>query len=344
MVGTRAIRRLKRSLVSAKPFLVILLGGTAILAGIQSPASAAVVQPCVTSASRVGPPNGITFLPINGGTQTYCQSAFGWSDTWFATSQPALYDMHQDVLSGDNAPNLIYKTLTGTTVGSGNPQNFISPWLDGGTLNSLFIGSKWKVLNDLSVSGNVGTSKITLSGLDATITTTVAPSGQPNEITEQFHFTNNTGVVIADILFSDYYNFHSNGSSFGDIVCPTTTFNSTTGTVTTTGKTGGGCSPIVINGTMAGSQLPLEWDLGLSTAVLADIAANTYNGALGPFVGDGAADLVWDLGALAVGASTDFTITKNFVPLNDVPEPASLVLLLTGLLGVGLLKGRRKIG
>jgi hypothetical protein len=324
----------------AKIFLTFLVGSIAVLASVQFPANAAIVEPCVTSAAGAGPPNGITFLPINGGTQTYCQSAFGWSDTWFATSQPTTYDAHQDVLSGDNAPNLLYKTAIGTTVGSGNPQNFIGPWLDGGSLNSNFIGSNWKVLNDISASGNTGTSKITLNGLDLTITTTVAPSGQPNEVTEQFHFTNNTSANIADILFSDYYNFHSNGSTAGDIVCPTTTFDNTTGTVTTTGKAGGGCSPIVINGTMVGSQLPLMWDLGLSTAVLADVAANTYNNALGPFVGDGAADVVWDVGALAVGASTDFTITKNFVPIGT-PEPTSLTLLMTGLLGIGLLACRK---
>src|SRR5271167_2827144 len=95
--------------------LTALIGGLALLAGVQSPAEAAVVQPCLTNAAigdAVNP--AITFLPINGGTQTYCQSAFGWSDTWFATSQPSSYNQGLDVLSGDNAPDLLYKTASGT--------------------------------------------------------------------------------------------------------------------------------------------------------------------------------------------------------------------------------------
>jgi hypothetical protein len=89
--------------------------------------------------------------------------------------------------SGDNAPGLIYKNAQGAFVGSGNNLNVIGPWLDGGTLNSQFKGSNWSVLNDILVSGNVATSKITLGGLDMAITTTVALSGQPNEVTEQLH-------------------------------------------------------------------------------------------------------------------------------------------------------------
>lgn len=329
------------TMASRRRFVAILLAALPLSLGFQSSATAATVQPCLTNAADgIGGP-AIKLLPINGGGQTYCQSAFGWSDTWFATSQPASYNSHLDVLSGDNAPDLKYTKGT-VTVGSGNQYNFISPWLDGGTLNSHFIGSDWKVVNDINVVGNVGTSTISLGGTTATtglvaaITTTVGVNG----VTEAFHFTNNTGDSIDKLLFSDYYNFHANGSMTSDLPCPTTTFDAGTGTVTTTGKTGGGCSAIVSNGTMQGSQLPSTWDLGKSTDVLAHIAAGTYNNAVGPFTGDGAIDMVWDLGSLANGASVDFTIKKNFVPIN-VAEPSSLAVLGTGLLGLGFLRRRR---
>lgn len=303
-----------------------------LLNATTSTAQAAVIQPCVTAAAQAGP-NAITVAPIYGGGQIYCQSAYGWSDTWFADSQPATYDQRKDVLSGDNAPDLRYRLANGQIVGSGNQYNFISPWLDGGTLNAQFIGSNWQVVNDISVNLNVGTSKITLGGLDAGITTTVLASG----ITETFVFTNNTNSAIEELLFSDYYNFHANGSLGGDIGCPTTTYDPITGTVTTVGQSGGGCSPIVKNGSMHGSQLPDVWTIGTSGNVLADIAAGNYNNLLGPVVGDGAIDMVWNLGALGIGQSKTFTIFKDFERL---PEPGTLAMLGLALLALGLMRRR----
>ena len=314
--------------------LALVAGVTAValLAALTVPtAQAAVVQPCVTAAAQgvIGP--AITVLPIYGGGQIYCQSAYGWSDTWFADSQPAVYDQRRDVLSGDNAPDLTYRRPNGALVGSGNQYNFISPWVDGGTLNAQFIGSNWTVVpaGDINVVGNVGTSKITLGGLDANITTTVLASG----ITETFVFTNNTQETILELLFSDYFNFHANGSlNLTDTACPTTSYDPLTGTVTTVGSFSGACSPIVKNGSMRGSQLPSKWDLDLATTVLADIAAGTYNNALGPVVGDGAIDMVWDLGTLGIGQSVTFTIFKDFELL---PEPGTLAVFSLGLAALG---------
>jgi len=316
-------------------FLPIVIGTLAALAVLEPPARAGIVQPCATNAANPGP-GSITFLPINGGNQTYCQSAYGWSDTWFPSSQPATYNQQLDAMSGDNAPGLIYKTnqrVVGSGNSLGNPYNFISPWLDGGNLQSGFIGSSWTVLNDIKVTGNVGTSKITLGGLDLTITTTVGANG----VTEHFSFMNNTGAAITDVLFSDYFNFHPNGSLLLDTHCATTTFAANPGTVTTTGSTGPGCGEIVPQGTMTGSMLPKAWDLGMPANVLSDIAMGTYNGFTGPIKGDGAADVVWDLGPLAIGGITDFTITKDFVP---APEPGSLLLLTTAVAGLLLLRRR----
>jgi PEP-CTERM motif len=246
-------------------------------------------------------------------------------------------------------------TSYGNFVGSGNSLNVVGPFLDGGTLNAIFRGSNWTIpggsggANDITVVGNVGKSLITLGGLNLAITTTVGVGLGGNGVTEAFHFTNNTGSAIQDILFDDYYNFHANGSlNTTQTACPTTTFNSGTGTAITIGSNAGGCAAIVSDGFMFGSAAPFTWDLGLAGDVLAAMTAanggnySGFNKALGPVTGDGAVDVVWDLGALAVGASTDFTITKNFnQPPPSTPEPASLALLGTGLLGLALVRRRR---
>jgi len=341
-------------MIRIRALIGVLLGGLGLLAAVA--AQAATQQPCVTNASNGNGSPFITFTPIVGPGQTYCQSAFGWSDTWFPTSNPTQYDQHQDVLSGDNAPTLFYVNAQGQVVGAGSQTvngvasssyNFISPWLDGGTLNSHNIGGNWEVLSDINVVANVGTSKIclgctsngnggfNLDGLIVDITTTVSGAA----VTEQFVITNDTGADITSLYFDDYFNFHPNGSLGGDLGCATTTFNTAgNGTVLTTGSNGGGCSAIVSAGQMTGSVPAVAWELGLTPTVLTAMAAGTYNNAVGPCVGDCAVDVLWSLGALESGDSTTFTIFKPFIL--KAPEPGSLGLLGLGLIALRLFRRR----
>ena len=338
-------------MIRIRALISVLLGGLGLLAAVAAQAS--TVPPCVTNASNGTGSPFISFVPIVGPGQTYCQSAFGWSDTWFPTSNPTQYDQHQDVLSGDNAPTLFYVTANGTVVGAGSQTvngvtsssyNFISPWLDGGTLNSHNIGGNWEVLNDINVVGNVGKSEIclgctsngnggfNLDGLIVDVTTTVTGA----EVTEQFVITNDTGVDISQLYFDDYFNFHPNGSETGDLGCATTIFTGTT--VVTTGSNSATCSAIVSAGQMTGSVAPAAWELGLTPTVLSAMAAGTYNNALGPCVGDCAVDVLWSLGALENGDSTTFTIFKPFIL--KAPEPGSLGLLGLGLIALRLFRRR----
>ncbi len=186
--------------------------------------------------------------PIIGATQIYCQSAYGWSDTWFATSKPATYDQHLDVLSGDNAPDLYWIDKAGVKHSGNtgtNTQNLLSPWIDGGNLNSHFIGSLWTVLNDIVVTGN--TAKLEDSTRWRPGSRYRHHGAVPAASPKQFTFINHD-ADIAQLFFSDYYNFHPNGSLGTDVGCATTSFDGTT--VTTIGGTSGTCSPIVSNGTM----------------------------------------------------------------------------------------------
>ena len=181
-------------MLNARGFISFLLAGLAIMAGVHSPARATVTAPCLSAAVTTN------FSPINGGTSTYCQTGFGWSDTWFPTAQPPSYDAHLDVLSGDNAPSLSY-TVNGTPVGTGNFGNFLSPFLDGGNLNSQNIGGGATFGSDIpagTLTGS-GSSTVNVGQVQVGITTTVNPS---NSVTEMFTFTNTSttdAVTGADI-------------------------------------------------------------------------------------------------------------------------------------------------
>jgi hypothetical protein len=320
--------------------------GVVGLIGLCLPASAAADAPCAPITGR----NAITVLPILGpspaksGGQTYCQSAYGWTNSWFPTGQPKDFNLRLDVFSGDDAPSVSYTTMKDAVVGSGNKYNFIGPWLDGGGRTASFIGTNWKVTSDIAVKDNQGTSALLLpvtggapgDGLALQIQTTVAKTG----VTQKFVFTNKTGASIKDLLFDDYFNFHPDGSLSGGAKCGVTTFSKLTATATITGTNKGeSCTEIVSSGSLVGSingktAMPVKWDLGLATTVLNDISMGKYNMGTGPFMGDGAIDMVWNLGEVGVEGEASISITKSFSP---VPEPSSFTLLGAGVLGLGLL-------
>src|SRR5215510_8407967 len=150
----------RETIMTIQRALITTLLGALALFGMLSQAALAgpVVGPCDAGTNVTNTP-GFVYLPINGFGQTYCQTTFGWSDTWIATSQPATYDQHLDVLSGDNAPSLFY-TANGVTVGTGNIYNLISPFLDAAAANSV-IGQPVPggnpnvlVVSQLQVAGN----------------------------------------------------------------------------------------------------------------------------------------------------------------------------------------------
>jgi hypothetical protein len=325
-----------------------LVSGLGALAGFHSPAWGAVTTPCLSGVVTTN------MSPINGGTSTYCQTGFGWTDTWFPTAQPPAYDAHLDVLSGDNAPSLSY-IVSGVTVGTGNIFNFLSPFLDGGHLNSQNIGGGATLMADIPTGplANSGASTINVGQVQIGITTTVKTD---NSVTELFHFTNTGTATVTGLRFDDYFNFHPSGSDNAtDQFCGATIFSPTTGMVRTVGTSAGGCSPVVSSGTLQGSALPINWDVGdvgsvtcptpgtctTTPGVLAAIAAGTFNMSNGDpnHFGDTGADLVWALADLLPGASEDFTISKNF---SQTPEPASLALLGTGLIGFAFALRRRR--
>ena len=336
-------------------FMSMLLGGLALFVGLQpGGVQASTTQPCISVAINA---SNFNFIPVNGGGQTYCQSAFGWSDTWFPTTQPSTYNQHLDALSGDNSPSLFWFTGAAVPVGhgTGNIYNMLSPFGDVGTLNSVVLPAlppstqtNTTVITDIHSTGaNSAQSVIGLGGLMITIDTLVGANG----ITETFTFQNQSAGSITDLFFDDYFNFHANGSlNVTDIACPTTSYAG--GVVTTVGLNSPTCSPIVQNGSMFGSLaqggpvvIPTFFDVGSTAQVLAAmVAANTGNFSgftnNGPFQGDGAADFVWNLGALAQGTSTSFTINKEFLRIS-IPEPATLLLFGAGFAGMGLIRRRR---
>jgi len=299
---------------------------------VARPAMSATQQPCETAASSPGP---LTISPINGTLNngilsTYCQSAYGWSDTWFVKGQPANYSGALDVLSGDDAPGIIGLT-------NSNPYKMFTPYLDRGTYNAQNIGTSWTIVNNVAIAGNTATSTIQLAGIRVKITTTLNGG-----FTERLDITNTTSAAISNLRVFDYFNFHPNGGTNATVTsCSTATGTATAITITGVSNCNGNGwrGNGMMTGTNAAGQLATAaaWQVGTVTQILNALSTNTFtnNTSAGP--GDVAGVLVWNLGTIAAGASTSFTINKFIVP-----EPGTLGLLAFGVVGLALFRASRR--
>jgi hypothetical protein len=295
----------------------------------------------------------------------YCVSNFGWSDTWYSVGAnesfppfPSTYDRTTDLFSGDDSPNLAFSDVFGNRLsGTG----WLSPIMDGGSLfPSYDTLSQWQIVSPLEYVDptNTDTLRSTISyavaggTLDVTITTHLTATG---ELQQTFDITNNTGITLADVFFSDYFNFHPNGSDLAATQLGTTSFGGTQ--IDTFGDRN---DPSYIgNGHMKLTQnnqtvTPDAHAVGTCTgpvnpgdppciSIISDVESGNFNNANDTGQGDTVGVLGKSLGTsqfcneptpgptpspgtalLCQGDSVSITVVKT------VPEPGSLALLLLG--------------
>jgi hypothetical protein len=300
---------------------------------LASPLFAAGLAPCTDGA------NGEKIIPIRNAQTTYCSSDFGWSDTWFRGFHN-VYDQQLDVFSGEDSFNLRWTGMTGS--------GWLSPSMDIGTTVPQNVGSPWSVLQaiDYITPGDEsGTRSIIVhpAGLQATIETTLVGS----LLTIKFLFQNiNSTGTIDDLVFSDYFNFHPNGSLHnGSTAQGTTAYLATcpanigpcSGAIYTTGNTS--LATFISNGFLYGERAPDAHAVGYASSVpgggpalFTEMEAGTFNGASGPIgPGDTAGALAYYLGSLSAGQTAEFTFYKGLAEPVTTPEPASWALMAAGL-------------
>lgn len=302
----------------------------------------AVATPPCTSPPVGGPAAAMTIIPLSNGSASYCVSDFGWSDAWFVGSSPPIYDPRLDVLSGDDAPNLHFG-VNGSNRITTSGLGWISPVIDGGTLSATHATlSPWTVSTPVHFIAGTTTAESLVHhplGIDMLITTSLDPAGQG--ITQTFTITN---VLIADsitdILFADYFNYHPNGSTLVDAHKGTVTYTTADGIVIM----GLDDDTFIADGSMRGQRADdyrtISTFGGVPDAVFDSVQFALYGNppsgtAFGP--GDVAGALAWELGSLAPGESTSFTIFKLATP---VPLPGTISLLAFGLAGLGATRRR----
>ncbi|MBL0928252.1 MAG: hypothetical protein IBJ11_11475 [Phycisphaerales bacterium] len=279
------------------------------------PSAAALAQggPGVVAPATPGLA-GENIIPIHTGTMAYCVSDFGWSDTWLIPDM-MVYDPARDALSGDDAVNLRFSV--GGVVASGN--GWLTPSMDAGALHASYAtGSPWRMVVpvDWIGGGPMGTS-ITRSvithpvyGLNIQITT----SAFGNVMSQTYDITNLGSRPVEDIVLSDYFNYHPNGSILG--AASTGIARYLGGALFFTSGTG---VPTLSDAVMSGNRPDSAHMVGTPAAVIAALEAGALTGADGPFgPADAAGAIAWPLGTLLPGDSASFTLTKI------IPAPATL--------------------
>jgi len=307
-----------------------------------APAFAAGVAPCTDGSA------GELIIALRNSRTTYCTSAFGWSDTWFRGSQ-ATYNQQADVFSGEDSFNLRWTGMTGA--------GWLSPSMDNGTTVPNLIGSQWGILTDIAYTV-VGQQNQTFSrighanGLQIDITTTLT-----NALLDINFVIRNTSTTntVSNLVLSDYFNFHPNGSLHSNqstrqgttrylANCPAH-IGTCNGVIYTTGNQS--LSTFVSQGFVYGQRAPDAYATGYASgmptgqqALFTQMANGVFNNQAGP-VGpaDSAGALAYNLGNLAPGQQTAFTFYKGLdVP---TPEPAAWVMMSLGLILL-ILRARRQ--
>src|SRR6185312_4907523 len=278
-------------------------------------AHAAAVQPCTPGAANEN------IIGVSNGVTTYCVSDFGWSDTWLLGT-PRTYSQTVDLLSGDDAFNLYYNAPPG---GTGAGSGWLSPSLDQGTLKAQIIPSNWTVIQPVHATGPASAESVigNADGLVITIDTTSVGSGVQLSLT----IVNTSISTITGLELADYFDFHPNGSDPPGNQDGTTSYQN--GCIVTTGIPG---PNFLANGFMCGVRTPDNHEVGFDTGpttVWNDVQNLSYlnnDGPIGPGATAGA--LEWNLGSLAPGAQVQFSVGKNNIPTDPIPEPGSIYLAL----------------
>jgi hypothetical protein len=271
---------------------------------------------------------GMDIIPLSNGIATYCVSDYGWSDTWFVGSSPGIYDPRFDVFSGDDSPNLHFGILGGDHWTTVSGFGWISPIMDGGALTpSMLTFSPWTVVTAEHYTGATSAESVVAHprGIQATIVTTLNPVSQ--EVTQRFTFLNTTSALtFTDIVFADYFNYHPNGSTAENAIKTTINYSPLTG-LTATGIDDG---TLIASGSMRGERVDDRHGRAVVFPAIDMVQTVTYfdpGDGVPEGPGDVGGGLAWNLPDLAPGASVEFTIFKNSIPLTAVPEPSSLLML-----------------
>jgi PEP-CTERM motif len=315
-------------------------------------ASAAVTAPCsgignYTNAAGASVTGSV--VAIRSTTQTYCSTAFGWSDTWFASPTITAYNQNLDVYSGENALNLQYK-LGG--VAQQSNLGFVTPIMDRGTtvpglLEASGTRFLWNVVEDVNVTASNQSRSIIRHSrdlLELMVLTTVVG----NVVTKDFSLTNFSTNNYTDLFLGAYFNFHPNGSNGTQQTQGTTSYTAADGLLTT-GNTSR--ADFRSNGGFKGFRAADYFTVGSADGASAvwqrmQLGAAGYDNAAGPFgPTDSAGALAWVLGNLNAGQTVTFTTYESLVsatPPASVPEPGSFALAGLGAVMLGLGKFRRR--
>lgn len=244
----------------------------------------------------------INIVPVIGAAGVFCLNNYGASDTLFWGTPPPAYDQSLDVLSGDSAANLRFNINGVLASGKG----WLTHYMDAGMLiPSYTTGSNYQVITPTRYVGNnlsIAQSEIFDPGTGAFVQITTR-ADDPNQVGQSFTISNFGPQALQSVWFSDYGNYHPNGSLPGDVNNGTVNYLGADGYLTT----GDPSLPSFVANAEIKGDLP-DGAHGAGPAspagLIHDVETGAYNGlnVFGP--GDAAGALVWTLGDLAPGQST----------------------------------------